>query len=418
MSVQTLAGGRYDLRERIGAGGMAEVFVARDTRLERNVAVKVFRPGTADGLERGSAEARLLAGLDHPGLVRVLDMDTGHSSGDGAYLVMEYVPGPDLSHQLRGGALDREEIRRLALDLARTLAYIHGRGVMHRDLKPSNILTREVEQDSGLFTYLLTDFGIARFFDGGRMTATNQVIGSAAYFSPEQARGDDVGFPTDIYSLGLVLIEALSGKRAFPGTGVESALARLHRSPSIPRSAGTELTHLLAAMTLDDPAARPAARAVVTALSENAGNTASAGTSPPRAADKDPAAAAAGRTAVDTAVTQTAENDAAGPTAAVTANPAAERRPPRAEAATETFPSSADADQPGADSAASTPPRKRHRGVMAAVVVVLVSLVVLGGILLAGLIGSGSGPDRLPVVPGLTGERLEKLEELYESVQP
>ncbi|MBG6184635.1 hypothetical protein IWX65_002613 [Arthrobacter sp. CAN_A214] len=435
MSVQTLAGGRYDLRERIGAGGMAEVFVARDTRLERNVAVKVFRPGTADGLERGSAEARLLAGLDHPGLVRVLDMDTGHSSGDGAYLVMEYVPGPDLSHQLRGGALDREEVRRLALDLARTLAYIHGRRVMHRDLKPSNILTRDVEQDSGLFTYLLTDFGIARFFDGGRMTATNQVIGSAAYFSPEQARGDDVGFPTDIYSLGLVLIEALSGKRAFPGTGVESALARLHRSPSIPRSAGTELTHLLAAMTLDDPAARPTARAVVRALSGNTGNMAPAGASPPRAAGEDTAekhaavghpavahtvAAAAGHPALDTAVTQIAENDAAGPTAVVTANPAAEWLPSRAEAATETFPSSAGADQSGADSAASTPRRKHHRGVMVAAMVVLVSLVVLGGILLVGLMGSGSGtsPDPLPVVPGLTGERLEKLEELYESVQP
>ncbi|WP_026532142.1 serine/threonine-protein kinase [Arthrobacter sp. H41] len=421
MSVQTLAGGRYDLRERVGSGGMAEVFVARDTRLERDVAVKVFRPGTADGLERGSAEARLLAGLDHPGLVRVLDMDTGHSAGDSAYLVMEYVAGPDLSRQLRNGALDREEVRHLALDLARTLSYIHGRGVMHRDLKPSNILTRDVELDSGLFTYLLTDFGIARFFDGGRMTATNQVIGSAAYFSPEQARGDDVSFPTDIYSLGLVLIEALSGKRAFPGTGVESALARLHRSPSIPRSAGTELLHLLAAMTLDDPADRPTARAVVAALSGNGGTRDPAGASQPPAAVDDPAGehAAAAHTAPAQIVDDDAVHDVAhavGDTAVV-ATSGTTPVPRRAEEATEAFPSSADAAPSGAVSASSTPRRRWRLGVVAAIVV-LVSLVVLAGLLLAGLIsgsGFGSAPDPLPEVPGITGE---KLEELYESVQP
>lgn len=437
MSVKTLSGGRYDLRERVGAGGMAEVFVARDTRLERDVAVKVFRPGTADGLERGSAEARLLAGLDHPGLVRVLDMDTGHSAGDGAYLVMEYVAGADLSRQLRNGPLDREEVRHLALDLGRTLSYIHGRGVMHRDLKPSNILTRDVESDSGLFTYLLTDFGIARFFDGGRMTATNQVIGSAAYFSPEQARGDDVGFPTDIYSLGLVLIEALSGKRAFPGTGVESALARLHRSPSIPRSAGTELLHLLAAMTLDDPAARPTARAVVTALSGNGGSRAPAGASPPPAVVDDtagehaaaaqtaPAHAGAAQTApAHAGAAQTApapidddDDDAVHPVGdtAVAATSGTTPVPRRAEEATEAFPSSADAAPSDAGSAPPTPRRRWRLGVVAAIVV-LVSLVVLAGLLLAGLIGgSGSVPEPLPEVPGITGE---KLEELYESVQP
>ena len=266
MEKQALAG-RYALGERVGSGGMADVFTARDTRLERDVAIKLFRPGTADGLERGSAEARMLAGLDHPGLVRILDMDTGEHSDASAYLVMELVEGPDLREMLRiRGPLDRDEVLLLALDLARTLQYIHGRGIVHRDIKPSNILTRQADQQSGVFRYLLTDFGIARFYDGSRMTATGQVIGSAAYFSPEQTRGDGVGQPSDIYSFGLVLIEALTGGRAFPGTGIESALARLHRSPSIPHAAGPELAALLAAMTQDEPADRPDAAGLVRAL--------------------------------------------------------------------------------------------------------------------------------------------------------
>jgi serine/threonine protein kinase len=266
MEQQALAG-RYALGPRVGTGGMADVFEAHDTRLGRDVAVKIFRAGGADGIERGSAEARLLAGLDHPGLVRVLDMDTGEQPGDQAYLVMELVRGPDLGVLLRrSGPLGREDVRLLALDLARTLDYIHGRGIVHRDIKPSNVLTRPAEPHGGRFGYLLTDFGIARFFDGGRMTATGQVIGSLSYFSPEQARGDDVGQPTDIYSLGLVLIECLTGEKAFPGTGVESALVRLHRGPSIPRAAGAGLSAALMSMTLHEPGARPSAAEVVRAL--------------------------------------------------------------------------------------------------------------------------------------------------------
>ena len=266
MEQQALAG-RYALGPRVGAGGMAEVFEAHDTRLQRDVAVKLFRAGTADGIERGSAEARLLAGLDHPGLVRVLDMDSGEQTGDQAYLVMELVRGPDLGVLLRRvGALGREEVRLLALDLARTLEYIHGRGIVHRDIKPSNILTRPAEQHENRFGNLLTDFGIARFFDGGRMTATGQVIGSVSYFSPEQARGDDVGQPSDVYSLGLVLIECLTGEKAFPGTGAESALVRLQRGPSIPHAAGPGLSAALMSMTLQEPEARPTAAALVRTL--------------------------------------------------------------------------------------------------------------------------------------------------------
>ncbi|MHA7282251.1 serine/threonine-protein kinase [Arthrobacter sp. TMS2-4] len=427
MEKQALAG-RYALGERVGTGGMAEVFSARDTRLGRDVAVKLFRPGISDGIERGSAEARLLAGLDHPGLVRVLDMDTGDTTRDDAYLVMELVDGPDLGVLLRsGGPLGREDVRLMALDLARTLQYIHGRGIVHRDLKPSNVLTRQVDADSGVFRFLLTDFGIARFFDGSRMTATGQVIGSAAYFSPEQTRGDGVGRPSDIYSLGLVLIEALTGDRAFPGTGVESALARLHRSPSVPHAAGPALSALLVAMTLDAPDERPDAARVVQALAamgpqRDGGAATSVDTAvshpavahpatpdtavahpavahpatPDTAAvpvDRDvPSDPAHATAAFGTTAPDTRQGPVDGPPARTGREPAAPRRPP----------------------SAAPPGRRRH------VLPWLVTLLVVG--LLAATLwvftttaaGQGSDVEPLPAVPGETGE---KLQELYDSVQ-
>ncbi|MHA7239294.1 serine/threonine-protein kinase [Arthrobacter sp. TMS1-12-1] len=442
MEKQALAG-RYALGERVGSGGMADVYSARDTRLDRDVAVKLFRPGIAGGIERGSAEARMLAGLDHPGLVRVLDMDSGDDAGTTAdaadtgrtaYLVMQLVEGPDLGVLLRsGGPLAPEEVRLLALDLARTLHYIHGRGIVHRDLKPSNVLTRQADPHSGLFRYLLTDFGIARFFDGSRLTDTGQVIGSAAYFSPEQTRGDGVGQPSDIYSLGLVLIEALAGERAFPGTGIESALARLHRSPSIPHSAGPALSALLVAMTLDEPADRPDAARLVQALTamgpqHDGGSAAttvlSAGAStttalPPGGAARrttawdvqEPTAETAG-----TAATRAADPGSA--TAATAAGPptvALDVSDPMDRPADERSPSTPEPAATARPSGTRRPPaRRRH------VLPWLVTLLVVG--LLAGalwaftLTAPDPGPDvqPLPAVPGETGE---KLQELYDSVQ-
>ncbi|MHA7146401.1 serine/threonine protein kinase [Arthrobacter sp. TmT3-37] len=456
MEKQALAG-RYALGERVGTGGMAEVFAARDTRLERDVAVKLFRPGTADGLERGSAEARMLAGLDHPGLVRVLDMDNGDDAGDSTYLVMELVKGPDLGVLLKAsGSMGREQVRLMALDLARTLHYIHGRGIVHRDIKPSNILTRPADPQSGLFRYLLTDFGIARFFDGGRMTATGQVIGSAAYFSPEQARGDGVGQPSDVYSLGLVMIEALTGERAFPGTGVESALARLHRSPSIPHGAGPALSALLVSMTLDDPADRTDAAGVVRALTamgpqrpaEAPATRAAPVDDPPTAAMPLPGAVGSGTgpaasspgtvdgtARIPQAVTATR---VAGPPTGTTAEP--ER------AVAHTAPTSAAALAPGtgpspgrtarglsgpvgtdpaepsrrADgevpSSVHRPAGRRRPALPVLFAVLLLALVAAGIWAFMTLSGGTSSPDVEPL-PAVSGEPGEKLQELYESVQ-
>ncbi|MHA7281073.1 serine/threonine-protein kinase [Arthrobacter sp. MDT2-2] len=446
MEKQALAG-RYALEERVGTGGMADVFRARDTRLQRDVALKLFRPGTADGLERGSAEARLLAGLDHPGLVRVLDMDTGEETGDNAYLVMELVNGPDLGVLLRTrGPLGCEEVRLMALDLARTLQYIHSCGIVHRDIKPSNILTRRTDPHSGYFGYLLTDFGIARFFDGGRMTATGQVIGSAAYFSPEQARGRDVGQPSDIYSLGLVMIEALTGERPFPGTGVESALARLHRSPSIPHAAGPALSALLVSMSLDDPADRPGAADVVHALvgmgpQQRVGpaTTVLPSTVPPTAAISLP---------VGPGTLHSPESGDGGPDTSRLTQSVDATRPvahPAGSSDVGTAPDAAGGDDHGAETADLQPvaspatepshlggpaapeasvrppvpakpgPRRRRR-VLPWLVTVLVVALVAGALWAFAMSARNPAPDIEPL-PAVPGEPGEKLQELYESVQ-
>jgi serine/threonine protein kinase len=455
MEKQALAG-RYALGERVGTGGMADVFTARDTRLEREVAVKLFRPGTADGLERGSAEARLLANLDHPGLVRVLDMDNGEHTGDGAYLVMELVRGPDLGVLLRTrGAMGREAVRLMALDLARTLQYIHGRGIVHRDIKPSNILTREADPHSGLFGYLLTDFGIARFFDGGRMTATGQVIGSAAYFSPEQARGDGVGQPSDIYSLALVIIEALTGERAFPGTGIESALARLHRSPSIPHAAGPALSALLVGMTLDEPGDRPDAGGVVRALTamgpQRTGNGPATAALPVDGPDtaalslpegpgpdvrptpgsdatdrlgraSEPPTARLTSTAADTGIIGGPTDLVRGPAdiaqpVAPDDSPARGTTDSTAQAVPDAAPRESAGEQgAGARRPSGPVPRTRRRRV-AWLVAVLVAVILAAGVWAFTVLSPGEatpGVEPLPSVPGETGE---KLQELYESVK-
>ena len=400
MNQETLASGRYVLDRVIGAGGMADVFRARDTRLHRDVAVKMFRPGSAEGVARGSGEARMLAALHHPGLVRVLDMDAECARLEPSYLVMEYIKGSDLGEVLRDGPLPVESTTTVGRDIARTLEYIHGQQIVHRDIKPSNVLTRESVATDGTFSFLLTDFGIARFFGSSRVTATGSLIGTATYFSPEQARGDKVGTPTDIYALGLMLIECLTGEPAFPGTGLESALARLSRPPVIPESFGAGWHQLLTLMTLDNPLDRPSAAEVVRRLEfVNL-----------------PADEPAPFAAPDTEGTTTT----AVPPAFTRAH--ARLRVPRAPAARPSGQLPLDPLTSIALDTASHPAASRG-GSAAAVklrVWVLAAVVVLVGFTVAVLlmvfnINAGPGPTPLTTVPGSTGAMLESL---YESVQP
>ena len=259
-------GGRYRLLERIGRGGMADVFAAEDVLLTRRVAVKIFRfdLSTEDESRRVHAEMQTLAALHHPGLVTVFDAGTVHEAGTAEelaepYLVMELVNGPNLGQRLSSGPLSQVESAQLGTELAATLAYVHARNVIHRDVKPANILLDSAIADGAPFAAKLTDFGIARVVDSTHYTEAGFTIGTANYLSPEQALSAEVGTPTDVYSLGLVLLECLTGELAYPGSGIEAALARLNRQPVIPAGLGPGWQRLLAAATDREPANRPTA---------------------------------------------------------------------------------------------------------------------------------------------------------------
>jgi serine/threonine protein kinase len=243
--------GRYHVTELLAQGGMADVFRARDGTLDRDVAVKAFRVGAGD-VRRFHAETRLLAALDHRNLVRVFDAGDHHGQ---PYVVLELVAGPTLAHRLTDGPLSDGEARRLGADLAGALAYVHATNVVHRDVKPSNIL---LAPDGRA---LLGDFGIALLVDATRLTAAAETLGTAGYLAPEQVGGGTVTAAADVYALGLVLLEALTGVRAFIGTAQEVTMARLARPPSVPADLAGPWPELLSAMTALEPGVRPTAAA-------------------------------------------------------------------------------------------------------------------------------------------------------------
>ncbi len=263
-------GERYRLDELIGRGGMASVWRATDTVLGRPVAVKRLHPGLIadeEQAERFRREALLVARLSHSNLVRLLDRG---EDADGPYLVMELVDGENLKSLVRReGALPPEEAVRICVEVGRALAYAHAQGVVHRDIKAQNVL---ITLDGGV---KLTDFGIARLMEPGGepgLTRTDMLVGSADYLSPEQADGRPVDARTDVYSLGIVLYECLTGRLPFPGEGFV-AVAMRHCSEPLPdpRALAPAVPGWLAATAqraaAKDPADRyPDAAALVAAL--------------------------------------------------------------------------------------------------------------------------------------------------------
>lgn len=244
-----IVGGRYRLDELLGAGGTADVFQGTDLQLPREVAVKVFRPGatavTADGFCK---EALLLGQLAHPALVPVYDM--GRHEG-GAYVVMHLVKGVTLRERLTDGPLSGEHVARLGVRLASALAHVHAAGIIHRDVKPSNIL---IGPDDAPY---LADFGLSRLIDEPTRAEPGTIVGTIPYLSPEQVLGKASGPASDIYGLGLVLLEALKGEREYQGSPPEVGTARLLRPPEISRCVPEPLASVIEAMTRADPGARP-----------------------------------------------------------------------------------------------------------------------------------------------------------------
>ena len=238
--------GKVQIEAPIARGGVAEVYLGTHTTLHRKVAVKILRnrgEEHSDELERFQREARVVANLRHPNIVQVYDFDmVDHDP----YLVMEYVQGPSLSKYLyflhqNNQRLELPQITRIIRGVASALQYAHHNGVIHRDIKPGNILlispTKEIETGQPLpddIEPVLTDFGLVRFMDASRQTATGIAAGTPAYMSPEQAQGEAADGRTDIYSLGVVLYEMLSGKLPFEGETTMSILLKHVKDPPQP----------------------------------------------------------------------------------------------------------------------------------------------------------------------------------------
>ncbi len=208
--IGTVLSGRYKLEAKLGSGGMSTVYLARDSTLDRAVAVKVMHremSEQADQLERFRQEARAVAKLSHPNVVAVIDAG---EDGGYPYIVFEYVEGETLKQRIaRLGALDPQEALAYAIEIARGLTVAHARNMVHRDIKPQNVLIDAEGRAK------LTDFGISRQLEQDGMTATGRVLGTTDYVAPEQAMGHPVDPRSDVYSLGVVLYEMLIGQVPF-----------------------------------------------------------------------------------------------------------------------------------------------------------------------------------------------------------
>ena len=232
MTVPTDVAGRYHVERRLGAGGMSTVFMATDTVLERSVAVKLLAEHLADDdafVARFRREALAAARLQHPNIVQVFDSGQDPESRR-HYIVMEYVDGPSCADLLREPKrLEIEETVRIVRDACHGLDYAHRAGVVHRDVKPGNLLIAEEMR-----TTKLADFGIAKAAEQTRITQVGAVLGTAAYLSPEQARGDEAGPASDTYSLGVCAYQFLTGRLPHEYASLTELALKQQQDPIVP----------------------------------------------------------------------------------------------------------------------------------------------------------------------------------------
>ncbi|MDS1271653.1 protein kinase [Lipingzhangella sp. LS1_29] len=369
----TLLNGRYQLDERIGVGGMGEVWRATDTLLSRPVAVKVLHAAQmAEPIsrERFRTEARISAGLSHPGIAQVYDYG---EQNDTAFLVMELVCGEPLSAIIRrDGGLEPGAALGLLAQAAHALGAAHARGVVHRDIKPGNLL---VTEDG---TVKLTDFGIARGDESVTLTQTGMVMGTAQYISPEQASGQSATHSSDVYSLGVVAYECLAGTPPFTADA-PLALALAHvrdEPPPLPEHIAQPVQDLVLGMLAKSAADRPSSAVDVAQTAQQLRDT---GTVPSR-----PDAA----TSVLTAPAQTAVMSGAAVGAGAT-------RGGQGDAATQPGESLGPASSDGAGDSATLAPGSR-RIPRAAVIGSIVAVLVLaaGALFLGQWLSGGEEPSR------------------------
>lgn len=372
-AVDDLFDGRYRLGRVLGQGGYARVYEAVDTALERTLALKVIDGDGADpsDVARVRSEIRLLASLSHPSLVTLYDAKL---DAQPAYLAMELIAGPTLTDRIARGALPGPDVARIGREIAEAFAVIHGRGIVHRDVKPSNILIRPAAHAGESPRATLADFGIASLVGATRVTRADTVIGTAAYLSPEQARGMPAGPASDVYALGLVLLEALTGSRPFGSrTPHEALAARLVGPPEIPAQIPPAWREVLKRMTAIEPNERPDATGLISELGTLSGVPVPV-SAPAKPASSPSTAALAGST---------------GPTRVFEPSVNSTRR--RAE---------------------RNPSRRAL--VVGAVVAVLLAA---GGVGIAAAVGSGGGADE-PALPSLPQPLDQHMDDLWKQVGP
>jgi serine/threonine protein kinase len=244
--------GRYEIGERLGSGGMSTVHQATDLILERTVAVKILAEHLSDDerfVARFRREALAVAKLIHPNIVQVYD--TGIDEGR-HYIVMEYVQGRSGAQILqKQGPLDAETTAEIGAQACAGLDYAHRRGIIHRDVKPGNLMVVGGPVGGGEMTVKLADFGIARAIEQTRITQVGSVVGTAAYLSPEQVRGEEATPATDVYALGVVLYQFLTGRLPYEGsTLAELAVRQQNEKPLPPSTYNDEVPETLGAAVL------------------------------------------------------------------------------------------------------------------------------------------------------------------------
>src|SRR5438067_2900751 len=231
MSEPELIAGRYRVEERLGIGGMSTVQLAFDTRLERHVAVKLLAEHLADDpafVSRFRREALAAARLVHPNIVQVFDFGFDERHGQ-HFIVMEHVPGQSCAELLRDhGRMEVDQAVDVVTQAGRRLDYAHRNGVVHRDVKPGNLLVSDSD------VVKLADFGIARAADQSSITQAGSVLGTAAYLAPEQARGEEAGPRADLYSLGVVTYQLLSGRLPYEATSLSELALKQQREAPLP----------------------------------------------------------------------------------------------------------------------------------------------------------------------------------------
>src|ERR687893_1131068 len=242
-----IGGSHYSLREPLGSGGMAEVLLARDEVLERDVALKILKEQYAENegfVELFRREAQSAASLNHPSVVTVYDW--GRSEDEIYYMAMEYVPRGTLKDRIRTeGFLDPYTVVELTYCIAQGLGFAHERGMIHRDVKSQNILLTEAG------TAKVADFGIARAADATTTSRSNPILGTAGYMSPERIQGGPVGPWSDLYSLGVVLYEMLTGELPYEAQdSLALAVKHVNESPRPPSETNPAVPEELDALTL------------------------------------------------------------------------------------------------------------------------------------------------------------------------